>query len=104
MIDREVDFVLHKSIEKINDYLKKKFGLDLSTRPNWYKLTESMYRRNCIIHNDALPNNDYMQKFRPTSRTTLLNVDEKYLDEIADILNEEVEEMKQFFIRKFHPA
>lgn len=101
IIYKEVDGVLRKSIEKIDEYLLTKFGFELSARPNWNKLTESIYRRNCIIHNDSLPNIDYMQKFRPESRLMLLDANEKYLDDIANVLNAEAKAMKTFFIEKF---
>lgn len=101
MIKKEIDSVLNIGIEGIQDYFVHRKWLDFSKEPNWQRLIECFLRRNCIVHNNSIPNEDYIKKVKPTVKPSTLDVDEEYLAKVAELLQTYAISIKTFFEEKF---
>jgi hypothetical protein len=82
LIEKEVDEVLRKDIQDIDNYFIERFKIGLSEHAsNWVELKERFYRRNIILHNSRLVNAEYRRKTGYKGRTKEMDVSEKYLRE-----------------------
>lgn len=98
MIDKELDNVFNQDIEKINEYLKTTFKIDLSKNKNWHLFKERFYRRNILVHNNCFPNKIYKIKTDYKGKNERLNISKKYLDKSIDIF----ERFSEIIFNKFN--
>jgi len=86
LVKKEIDDVMRSDIEQINQYFLKKFKIDLSKLSfNWNESKERFYRRNIILHNLGIINNEYRQKTGFKGEEKRLDVSEDYLEESLKI-------------------
>jgi hypothetical protein len=107
VIEKEI-MIVNEDIEVVREYIKKKFGIDISKindeytkeiedytkrslklgsfEPvNWNNFKERFYRRNIIIHNLGMPNKLYKQKTGYQGKNEALEVSMEYLLESINI-------------------
>lgn len=86
IIEKEVDVIISKDIEKVNDDLGK-FHLDLRNYPTeWIAFTECFYRRHVIVHNYGIPDEKYILKTKyQGSALYRLTTDSNYISNAFDI-------------------
>lgn len=101
IINDEVEAVFFKDIEDINGYLKQKFNLNFSKRPDWPKLKEIFYRRNLIIHNDLRPNDIYREKTGYKGKDDRLDITEGYMVRAFRLFERYSNEVDKHFMAKF---
>jgi hypothetical protein len=101
IIEKEI-MIVNEDIEEIREYIKRKFGTDISQideksskqildyvktalklekcEPvNWDNFKERFYRRNIIVHNLGMPNKLYRQKTGYQGKNEVLKVSMAYL-------------------------
>jgi hypothetical protein len=89
------------SIDEIDTYIKKKFGIELSKFSNWRQFKERFYRRNLIIHNSGDVDETYRSKTGYGGRDIKLKVTEKYLSKSIDMFETAFIKIAQSFQDKF---
>lgn len=81
---------------KLDEFVK----IDLTKNDSWTKFREYFYRRNLIVHNNAIPDKEYNKK---TNNKTIGRVDtsDKYLKESFEIFNKFAILISSHLIKKY---
>jgi hypothetical protein len=90
-----------QSVDEINTYIKKKFGVELSKFSDWRQFRERFYRRNLIIHNSGEVDETYRSKTGYRGKDIKLKVTEKYLSKSIDMFETTFIKIAQSFQDKF---
>ena len=102
LIGKEIDEVLRKDIEKINEYFLQKFKVTLSEFvPDWNEFKERFYRRNIIVHNMGMVNEEYRRKTGHRGKEKKLTVSEEYLNKSFEMFEEISKKIMFEFYGKF---
>jgi hypothetical protein len=101
-VEKEIDDVMRSDIEQINNFFAKKFKIDMSKlSPNWKESKERFYRRNIILHNLGIINDEYKQKTGFTGEAIRLDVSKDYLQKSLDMFKTMGVSMGDEFKKKF---
>jgi len=102
LINREIDEILRSDINKIEKYFLERFKMKMSTFvPDWSGFKERFYRRNIILHNSGIVNEDYKRKTGYEGEEKRLAVSENYLDESFQLFRLMSRRIFGEFCRKF---
>ena len=101
MIDKELDTLFYQDIEKINEYLKTSFKIDLSKYKDWNLFKERFYRRNILVHNNGFPNDIYKIKTGYKGSNKKLNISKQYLNGSIKIFDNFSKKIFNDFQEKF---
>jgi hypothetical protein len=78
IFEKEAADVLQKDIKEVAKYFRRKWNIRISEKPRWEAFVERFYKRNCIIHNNGRPDDNYRRK-TGTTTTQPLFVNQEYL-------------------------
>lgn len=100
IVEKEIDDLIAKDVEKIGQHLKDFFKLNLKHKKNWSKFTERFYRRHVIVHNNGIPDDMYRLK---TKQKVIkeLNTDQKYMSKSINIFHDYATTITKFFEKKY---
>lgn len=87
IIDKEIYEIINKGIVEVGKYFDKVLGLNVKLYADWQKFIERFYRRNILVHNQGVPNKEYLRATGYTRKVTNLFVTEKYLSETIDLFD-----------------
>ena len=85
LVEKEASEITNKDVEEIKKYFQEKLNINLSEYGNWENFTERFYRRNILIHNSGMPNDQYRRKTGYTGKNERLSVNKEYLDDSIGI-------------------
>jgi hypothetical protein len=102
LIEKETDEVLRYDIEKIDNYFHKKFNIRISGYvPDWNEFKERFYRRNILLHNLGIVNEEYSRKTGYKGEEKRLTVSEDYLEKSFQLFRLMSQKIFGAFYRKF---
>lgn len=102
IIKKEIGEVLRYDIEEIDKYFLKKFKIKISEYvPNWSEFKEMFYRRNILLHNMGIVNEEYRIKTGYKGEEKRLYVSEDYLDKSFQLFGLMSRKILGTFFRKF---
>ena len=84
LAQKEVDQLGYGSIDDVEKYFKDKFNVQLSNFDGWDDLVESTFRRNLLIHNRGVTNDQYCKRIGYPKRKVKLDVDIDYVVNVAE--------------------
>lgn len=88
VIEKEVTDVMQRDIDRIDDYLARKWGVRMSGHSKWSQFRESFYRRNIILHNSGMVNDVYRRKTHYKGKDVQLRVSYGYLEKSVSAFQE----------------
>lgn len=100
IIEKEIDDLISKDIEKIGQHLQDFFKLNLKHKKNWNEFTERFYRRHVIVHNNGIPDDRYRLKTKQKV-VKRLDTDQKYVSKSINIFHDYAVTITKFFERKY---
>lgn len=77
-IEKKIDNITERGMKKCHQHLQRIFSFELKHN-NWDEFVERFCRRNCIIHNNGIPNDDYWKCIESKTTTERLKVNLEYL-------------------------
>ena len=77
-IEKKIDDITEHGMKKCNQRLQRIFSFELKHN-NWDEFVERFCRRNCIIHNNGIPDDDYWKCIESKTTTERLEVSLEYL-------------------------
>lgn len=101
LIERETNSIINQDIDEINNYLNKRFRLDLSKNKDWKKFKECFYRRNICVHNKCCPNELYRLKTGYNGQDVKIIFNKDYLVHSIKLFEEYGKIIRDFLSNKF---
>jgi len=101
LIEREINSIINQDIDDINNYLRDRFGLDLSKSQDWEKFKECFYRRNIVIHNNCYPNEIYRRKTGYKGKDDRLSITKHYAFRSIKLFDLYSKLIRDFLTEKF---
>ena len=94
--------VTELDIDKLGEYLSKKFKFSLSQRTDWEQFKEFFYRRHVAVHNYGYPDSIYIAKIkRKVDENEWLEIDNTYLSKAFNIFEKYSKYISVFFDKKY---
>ncbi len=84
-----------RGISETSQRLRITFGLDLSSNEDWNNFREIFLRRNMFVHNNGIPNQNYINSYNVTSDR--LGVNRQYLVNSINFLKLYQHRIENFF-------
>lgn len=88
IIKKMVDSIGYGSVEDVFNFYKDRFNIDFKDFDRWEVIVESSLRRNLIIHNKGIVNDQYCRRFKNYNLNEQIEIDGKYIKSIAENLIE----------------
>ncbi|MCJ7633778.1 hypothetical protein MUP77_15505 [Candidatus Bathyarchaeota archaeon] len=102
LIKKEIDEVLRSDIGTIDKYFHDRFNIGISGYvPDWSEFKERFYRRNNILHNSGIVNDEYRRKTGYVGEEKSLIVSEDYLEKSFELFRLMSRKIMGTFYRKF---
>lgn len=102
LAEKEVSDVLRSEVDKWDGYFSKKFKIRIATCvPDWNEFKERFYRRNIILHNLGVVNEEYRKKTGYKGKEERLTVSKDYLEKSIDMFRLMGFKLANEFYRKF---
>lgn len=79
LIEREISGLTRGGIEDFQAYFKSKMQFDIEAE-DWNDFTEFFFRRNLLVHNDLVPDDEYVKKTMYQGDRIRLPITDEYLD------------------------
>ena len=98
----EARSVIDLDIDKLGEYLNKKFKFSLNQRTDWDQFKEFFYRRHVIVHNYGYPDSIYIAKVKnKVNEDEWLETDNTYLAKAFDLFEKYSNHISAFFDKKY---
>lgn len=100
MIERKTKSIIKKDIKDLRKTLLEFFKLDLMNDNDWIRFTEIFYRRNVIVHNEGISDQEYSDKTKNPINVDL-TPDGNYIKESIIIFENFSKTISKFFEEKY---
>ena len=100
VVSRAASEIMHEGIEDVDVFIEKRWGVKMSSSPEWIDFVERFYRRNIIIHNNGMPNDIYKSRTGYTGPDERLDVSSDYLKATIELFGKTGERLFNEFNAK----
>ena len=104
LAQKEVDLLGYGSIDDVAKYYNEKFNIDFTKFEKWTEIVEFNFRRNLIIHNKGVTNDQYCKRVGHKKKGVKLHVSIEYVVSVAESLLAFNEFCLASFVAKFKLA
>ncbi|MEO9307501.1 MAG: hypothetical protein ABI342_04210 [Nitrososphaera sp.] len=99
--EKKVVNFAEQDIKEIGSELRKHFGIDIKSLPDWKEFAERFYRRDMYTHNRGFPNKKYRDRMNYNGSDVKLLIDQNYLSKTTEIFRKYAETITEFCLEKY---